>query len=73
MASQSPDLNIIENEWRIVKVKFSEDAGSITTRAELVQRLQLLWQDITTEKIQKLYSSLPHRMAAVIKCKGTMT
>ena len=39
---QSPDLNIIENEWRIMKVKLSQDVGLITTRAELVQRLQLL-------------------------------
>ena len=36
---QSPDLNIIENKWHIMQVKLSEDAGSIRTRAELVQRL----------------------------------
>ena len=70
---QSPDLNVIENVWRMMKVKLYEDAGSITTRAELVQRLQLLWRDITTEKNQELYSSLPSRMAAVIKCKSTIT
>ena len=34
-----------------MKVKLSEYAGSIKRRAELVQRLQLLWRDITTEKI----------------------
>ena len=56
-----------------MKFKLNEDAGSITTRAELVQRLQLLWRDITTEKNQELYSSLPSRMAAVIKCKSTIT
>ena len=70
---QSPDLNIIENLWQMMKVKLYEDAGSITTRAELVQRLQLSWPDITTEKNQELYSSLPSRMAAVIKCKSTIT
>ena len=70
---QSTDLNIIENVWWMMKVKLYEDAGSITTRAELVQRLQLLWRDITTEKNQELYSSLPSRMAAVIKCKSTIT
>ena len=39
-----------------MQVKFSEDAGSIRTRAELVQRLQLLWRDITVsvDKIQEL-------------------
>ena len=56
-----------------MKVKLSEYAGSITTRAELVQRLHLLWRYITTEKIEELYSSLPRSMAAVINCKGTMT
>ena len=72
---QSPDLDIIENLLRMMKVKLYEDAGSITTRAELVQRLQFLWRDtdITTEKNQELYSSLPSRMAAVIKCKSTIT
>ena len=70
---QSPDLNIIENVWRMMKVKLYEDAGSITTRAELVQRLQLQWRDITTEKIQELHSLLPSRMAAVIKRKSTIT
>ena len=57
----------------MIKVKLYEDAGSITTRAELVQRLQLLWRDITIEKNQELYSSLPSRMAAVAKCKSTIT
>ena len=40
---QSPDLIInnihiilIENEWRMMKVKLYEDAGSITTRAEQI-------------------------------------
>ena len=70
---QSPDLNIIENVWRVMEVKLSEDAGSITTRAELIQRSQLLFWDITTDKIQELYSSLPRRMAAVIESKGTMS
>ena len=57
----------------MMKVKLYEDTSSITARAELVQRLQLLWRDITTEKNQELYSSLPRRMAVVIKCNDTMT
>ena len=70
----SPDLNIIENVWQMMKVKLYEDAGSITANAELVHKLQLLWRDTMTEKVHPLYSSLPRRIAAVvIKCKGTMT
>ena len=49
---QSPNLNIIENVWQIMQVKLCEDACSIRTRAELVQRLQLLWRDITVDKLQ---------------------
>ena len=56
---QSPDLNIIENVWRMMKVKLYEDAGSITTRAELVQRLQLLWRDITIEKMKNYIPRYP--------------
>ena len=37
-----------------MQVKLSEDAGSIRTRAELVQRLQLLRRDITKDKLQEL-------------------
>ena len=71
---QSPDLNIIENVWQMMMVKLYEDAGSITANAELVQKLQLLWQDTMTEKVHPLYSLLLRRIAAVvIKCKGTMT
>ena len=51
---QSPDLNIIGNKWYIMQVKLSEDDGSIRTRAELVQRLHLLWRDITVDKLQEL-------------------
>ena len=37
-----------------MQAKLSEDAGSIRTRAELVQRLQLLWRDITVDILQEL-------------------
>ena len=47
---QPPNLNIIENVWQMMKVKLYEDYSSITTRAEFVQRLQLLWRNITTAK-----------------------
>ena len=57
----------------MMKVKLYEDYSSITTRAELVQRLQLLWRNITAAKSQELYSSLPRGMAVVIKYKDTMT
>ena len=42
-----------------MKVKLYEDAGSITTRAELVQRLQLLWRDITIEKMKNCIPRYP--------------
>ena len=37
-----------------MQVKLPEDAGSIRTRAEFVQTLQLLWRDITVDKLQEL-------------------
>ena len=52
--SDRPIVRRFTNKWQIMQVKLSEDAGSIRTRAELVQRLQLLWHDITVDKLQEL-------------------
>ena len=39
---QSPDLNIIENVWRMMKVKLYEDGGSITMSLSAKALLVLL-------------------------------
>jgi len=65
---QSPDVNIIENLWSILKtsvskfnVKSSDELWNVTFKA---------WNEIPTETIIRLYDSIPRRLKAVVKAKG---
>ena len=68
---QSPDINIIENIWSIVKEKVSKRISK--TLDELWTCFQEEWDSIPNETIQKLYQSIPRRLAAIKKCKGGCT
>ena len=70
---QSPDLNIIENIWRTMKLRLQEVAPTIESRGELVSNLQRIWWTIKNEEISSLYSSLPRRMRAVLRSLGKIT
>ena len=68
---QSPDLNIIENIWSILKRK---------VMARNPKTIENLWQfsyeefhRIPNEKIERLYDSIPRRLRAVIISKGGPT
>ena len=66
---QSPDLNPIENLWSQMKRKTA--AQQFDGIHELVDFLKRLWStEITAEMCQNLVSSMPRRVAAVIKNKG---
>lgn len=65
---QSPDINIIENIWSILKtkvskfkIKSSEDLWNVTLK---------VWNEIPTKTINDLYESIPRRLKAVVKAKG---
>jgi transposase len=68
---QSPDLNIIENLWSDLKVKVYSRAP--TTVNELWQYIQDEWNNFSTERIQKLYETIPRRVKAVVKAGGGST
>lgn len=69
--AQSPDLNPIEHLWGILKRKIREH--SITSKQGLKQILQQEWNEISPEECRKLVSTMPKRIAAVIKAKGGPT
>lgn len=71
--SQSPDLNIIENIWRVIKTKLQQRLGDIKTQTDLVRIVKEIWSDIEQNKIKALYTSIPRRLRAVIKAKGSIT
>jgi transposase len=68
--AQSPDLNLIEACWRLVKSKLKE---SYDSEAELRTDIQNAWDYIDDAFIRKLYISLPERLAEVIRVKGWPT
>jgi len=69
--AQSPDLNVIEHVWG----KMKEDAWKTRPRnlEELWEACRTAFYGIPNEFINKLYDSLPNRMAAVLQAKGSHT
>ena len=68
---QSPDLNPIENLWKILGVKVRE--GNSTKTEDLWVKLQEEWSKISIKDCQELIRSCSRRCAAVIESKGSFT
>ena len=71
--AQSPDLNIIENMWRKIKIELQKQAHNITTKAQMETAIRDIWTNISLEFIRKLYDSIPRRLMLVIRAKGNIT
>lgn len=69
---QSPDLNPIENLWKVLKAKVNEQKPASMT--ELKDTIQRVWcTNISSDLCKNLVHSMPDRIAAVIKNKGRHT
>jgi len=66
--SQSPDLNIIENMWAVLKRNVSQRFPH--TIEELWEVAKKEWYAIDNAYIRKLYASIPRRLNAVRKMHG---
>lgn len=64
----SPDLNVIENCWGILKKKISSHRPS--SIADLEVKIRGAWTSISPDYCQKLVSSMPARIKSVLKAKG---
>lgn len=71
--AQSPDLNPIEHLWGILKRKIYDYEFPAEGVDEIWQRAAEAWSRITPEEVQNLISSMPRRIAAVIRAKGGHT
>jgi transposase len=70
--SNSPDLNVIENCWNLMKAKVA--AHHPTSEMDLRRVLKLVWTtEITPDYCKSLVHSMPGRIEAVIKNKGFPT
>lgn len=73
---RSPDINIIENLWGILKTRVRDymyKNGQIKNKDEFSSYVQFEWQNIEPEIIENLYKSLPNRMREIIKASGQIT
>lgn len=71
--AQSPDLNIIENVWKMVKEDIKHIDKVPRNADELFEMIHDAWLRVPSEKIKELYESMPKRLDAVIKMKGYMS
>lgn len=68
---QSPDLNPIENLWRVLKLKlFHEYEVPPNGILELWERTYKSWYSISKDEVLKYYESMPKRCEDIIKANG---
>ncbi|CAC5421093.1 unnamed protein product [Mytilus coruscus] len=70
--AQSPDLNIIENMWRKIKLELQKQAHNKTTKAQIETAIRYIWTNIPLECTRKHYDSIPRRLRQVIRPKGNI-
>ncbi len=69
--ANSPDLNLIENLWGIVKWKMRNKRP--TNADELKATVKENWASIPPQQCHKLITSMPCRIETVIKAKEAPT
>lgn len=69
--SQSPDLNPIENLWKIIKDK--RKSIKATSKEDLMNKVRQIWNETSLQTLQKLVESMPERIKAVIENNGGHT
>ena len=70
--ANSPDLNPIENLWKIVK-DLLRHRPRPRNKEEMAQTIQSTWDTISLEQLQTLIRTMPDRMQAVISARGDST
>ena len=71
--AQSPDLNPIEHLWHHVKMQLAKYETVPTSIEELWRRTEHEWNKIPASVCQNLIESMPRRVEAVLKAKGSYT
>ena len=69
----SPDMNIIEHVWAILKSQIKCRPKKPQNLDQLWVAAQEEWYAIPKEKIEALYDSIPRRIDALVDAKGWYT
>ena len=70
---QSPDLSPIEHLWNHTKKELSKHPRQAKGVWEIWDRVAELWNNIDPEVCQNLIESMPRKIQAVIRAKGSHT
>ena len=70
---QSPDLNIIENVWKVIKTKIQRRIDDIRNAEDLKTVVAEIWTSLQLHYIRSLYDSLPRRLRVVLRARGNIT
>ncbi|KAE8217635.1 hypothetical protein CF326_g9381 [Tilletia indica] len=69
----SPDLNVIENAWAVLKNELAMLSRRPTNPDALFEAAAQIWENISGEFVQALIDSMPRRLEAVRTAKGGAT
>src|SRR5690348_5438420 len=69
----SPDLNPIENAWKVVSNNVYSEKTLYESKEELFEAFSKAFYGLTSEYCKNLVSSMPRRIQAVIQAKGGYT
>jgi hypothetical protein len=72
-SAQSPNLNPIENLWRLIKLRISGRRHRVHSVEEMKRVIEDEWNNLTPEDFQASIESMQRRCQAVIKARGGMT
>ena len=67
---QSPDLNPIENLWRIIKIRVSAQRHRIHSLELMKKVIKEEWEKLTEEDFRACIESMPKRCKLVIEARG---
>jgi len=70
---ESSDLNPIEHLWNKIDRRLRLSGTSPTSKDNLWEKIQVIWQNIEVEFVQKLIRTMPTRVVDLLVAKGGYT
>ena len=71
--SQSPDLNIIENVWKVLKIQVQKRLREIKNADDLRRVVLDSWTGLGLHYIRSLYDSIPRWIMCDLRSRGQIT
>ena len=60
--AQSPNLNIIENVWKVLKIQVQRCVNEIRNAQDLKRIVSDIWSSLPLYYVRSLYASLPRKI-----------